>query len=256
MIREPSDEVHAEIRSALEATTDQLGQVYRLIEAGATTNRELVEGGGGANQGAAANTRVAVRLLTDGIMPSAPSIARQCIGRIRTLMRRNTLSLDTSQYLNDIIAALDELTFNDVAQAQEAEELEDRSRVLEATIGSLPGIYVYSLPSFLRVPQKVDPERYWFKVGKSERSADQRIREQQRQTGLPEDYVTLRVYLPPDGVSLHDAERMFHDTLNDVGHVRSSGKQTGREWFATTLEALDRIAVNQGYTIRAALVDD
>jgi hypothetical protein len=251
----PSDEVRAEIRAALESTADQLGQVYRLIEAGAATNRELVDGGGGANQGAAANTRVAVRLLTEGIMPSAPSIARQCIGRIRTLIRRNTLSLDTIQYLNDLVAALDELTFNDVAQAHEAEDLEERSRELEASIGSMPGIYVYSLPTFLRVPQKVDPDRYWFKVGKSERSADERIGEQQRQTGLPEDYVTLRVYLPPNGVSLKDAERIFHDTLNDIGHARSTGKRTGREWFATTLEALDRIATNQGYTIKAATGD-
>ena len=68
-------ELRIELAEATRRNDGQLGKVFALLESGAQTNRELVEGGAAANQGAAANLRVTVREVLDGIMPSGPSVA-------------------------------------------------------------------------------------------------------------------------------------------------------------------------------------
>ena len=47
--------VDSDLRSALEANTGRLGQTYALMRDGATTNRELIDGGAAANHGVASN---------------------------------------------------------------------------------------------------------------------------------------------------------------------------------------------------------
>jgi len=251
MVAPPSEAVLAEIDAALDANTGQLGEVFRLLKEGAQNNREIVELGGAANEGAVWSIRRSLTAIREASLPTAPSVARQCASRTRSLLRTPSLSTDAVQYLNGLVEALDALTFDEDAQAQEVADLEDKSQKLEASIGDLAGIYVWSLPTFQRVPQKVDPDRYWFKIGKTVRSADGRIVEQVRQTGLPEDYVLFRVYVPPSG-NVQEAEAQFHSTLVEFGHARTSGKYAGREWFATTLEALDKLAAILGYEIKKA----
>jgi hypothetical protein len=245
----PSESVLDELKQALQRAEGRFGIVFRLMESGAKTNREILERGGGANQGAVANTRVAVRLITDGILPASPSVAAQCAGRIRKLIRLNQeLSPSALAYLNGLMESLDVIRFSDEAIADEEQLLEKNSKKLEIEIGERPGIYVYSLPSFLRVPQKFDPERFWLKIGRTNRTADARIAEQQRQTGLPEDPVLVRVYGIGED-SLEEAERRMHSMLEAAGHSRSSGRFTGREWFATNLEFLDEMAISFRFTI-------
>ncbi|MGC2175355.1 MAG: GIY-YIG nuclease family protein [Acidimicrobiales bacterium] len=237
-----------EIRAALAGTQGQIGDVYRLLEQGYTTNRELSDHGGGANPGSAANARSAVETLLNGSLPRSPSVARGTASRIRSLVQRNSFTTETITYLNMLVAQLEEISYSEMAQAVEESELEEKSKALETKVGDRAGIYVYSLPTFLRVPQKLDPERYWFKIGRTERSADGRIVEQQRQAGLPEDYVLRRVYVPAAG-TLNEAEKRFHDALIAFGHSRAEGRQAGREWFATNLDALDTVARMMGYQI-------
>ena len=181
----------AELDTALDANTGQLGEVFRLVRDGAQNDREIVELGGAANEGAVWSLRRALTAIREASLPTAPSVARASASRIRSSLKTPSLSADAVKYLNGLVEALDALTFDEEAQAQEVAELEDRSQKLEASIGDLAGVYVWSLPTFLRVPQKVDPDRYWFKIGKTVRSADGRIAEQVRQTGLPEDHVPL-----------------------------------------------------------------
>jgi hypothetical protein len=251
MVLPPTEAVLAELDTALDANTGQLGEVFRLVRNGAHDNREIVELGGAANEGAVWNLRRGLTAIREASLPTAPTVARQCASRTRSLLMTPSLSAEAIKYLSGLVEALEALTFDEEAQAQEVAELEDKSQKLEASIGDLAGIYVWSLPTFQRVPQKVDPDRYWFKIGKTVRSADGRIVEQVRQTGLPEDYVLFRVYVPPSG-NVQEAEALFHSTLVEFGHTRAKGKYAGREWFATTLEALDRLAANQGYEIKKA----
>lgn len=67
--------------------------------------------------------------------------------------------------------------------------------------------------------------------------------DQNRQTSMPEDPKLLRIYHKP-GMDIDATEKRFHITLDRVGHERSAARRTksGKEWFATTLDAIDAIA--------------
>ena len=112
----------------------------------------------------------------------------------------------------------------------------------------MPGVYVYTLPSFYRTVQKTDPERFWFKIGKTDRVAGIRIGEQMRATGLPEDPWIARVYRH-DSKSPKEIETDFHLLLDAAGHSQAGGKHAGRDWYATNLDFLDAVAVALGCEI-------
>lgn len=79
-------DLRSELEGALRGNDGQLGKVFAQLQAGKTTNRELVEVGAAANQGAAANLRVTVRAVLDGVLPKGPSVAaqsRRSIGALR-----------------------------------------------------------------------------------------------------------------------------------------------------------------------------
>jgi len=131
---------------------------------------------------------------------------------------------------------------------RESLDLERASIALESSLEKLPGVYVFTLPSFYRTVQKTDPDRYWLKIGKTDRAAGVRIGEQMRATGLPEDPWIARVYRHPvfDPKQL---ESHFHRLLTAAGHSRASGKPSGRDWYATNLEFLDAIGAALGCDI-------
>jgi hypothetical protein len=66
---------------------------------------------------------------------------------------------------------------------------------------------------------------------------------------MPEDPVILRVYsgnsteLPGPPVSYGELEKKFHQLLAAAGHSKTSARSGGIEWFATTIEFLDQIAL-------------
>ena len=70
-------DLRAELENALRGNDGQLGKVFALLEEGKVTNRELAEGGGAANPGAAANLRVTVKAVLDGVLPKGPTVAAQ-----------------------------------------------------------------------------------------------------------------------------------------------------------------------------------
>jgi hypothetical protein len=98
------------------------------------------------------------------------------------------------------------------------------------------------------VPAKVDPERFWLKIGQTGRVVEKRVLDQLRSTAMPEDPVILRVYTDPKGEALGSEvdyaalEKKFHKLLMSAGHSKTSARSGGTEWFATTLEFLDEIA--------------
>lgn len=235
-------ELRDELSTALRNNEGQLGKVFALLEEGKTTNRELVEGGAAANQGAAANLRVAVRAVLDGVLPKAPSVATQSRRSIGGILRDNPgLSSSAREYLEQLRNELEEIATDSKAIEDEDKDLERASKELEKSLEDLPGVYVYTLPSFHRTVQKTDPERFWFKIGKTDRVAGVRIGEQMRATGLPEDPWIARVYRHSTK-SPKELETEFHRLLEAAGHSRASGKHSGRDWYATNLEFLDAVA--------------
>jgi hypothetical protein len=245
-------ELRDELASALRNNDGQLGKVFLLLEAGKATNRELVEGGAAANQGAAANLRVTVRAVLEGVLPKGPSVAAQSRRSIGGLLRDNSnLSGTARNYLEALRDQLEGVATDVVALEAEDKDLGRASLELEKSLQQLPGVYVYTLPSFHRTVQKTDPERFWFKIGKTDRVAGIRIGEQMRATGLPEDPWIARVYRH-SGMSPKELETAYHRLLEAAGHSRAGGKHAGRDWFATNLEFLDALAGALGCEIAAA----
>jgi hypothetical protein len=248
--------VQAEVRDALRRNERQLGVVFRLLEEGVTSNRELVERSGAANDGVAANLRASVRAIVDGYVPTGPSVALQAGRTIGGLLRDNpSLSDEAKVFLAELRERLDAVGRNDEAVQTEDAQILASSEVLEQSIENQPGVYVYTLPTYYRTPKKTDPDRFLYKIGKTDRFVGDRIREQQRLTGLPEDPWTLRVYRC-EGMTPAEMERVFHELLEAAGHARATGQYAGREWFATNLEFLDAIARAQGFEIDRANIPE
>jgi len=241
-----SPELREEIAAALHNNEGRLGKVFALLEVGKTTNRELVEGGAAANQGAAANLRVTVKAVLNGVLPKGPSVAAQSRRSIGGLLRDNPgLSSAAREHLEQLCDQLEVITTDSKAIEEEDKDLERASKELEKSLEALPGVYVYTLPSFYRAVQKTDPERFWFKVGKTDRVAGVRIGEQMRATGLPEDPWIARVYRHSSSTP-KELETELHRLLEAAGHSRAAGKHSGRDWYATNLEFLDAIATALG----------
>ena len=130
-----------------------------------------------------------------------------------------------------------------------------RARQPEAE--NIAGIYVYTLPHYVRYPFDAKTGRTLLKVGHSSVDALYRANSQTRVTSLPEDPWPLRIY--PAEASSH-VERQFHGFLRDADHQGVRGTRTGAEWFLTSLKFLDRIATTVGLEIRIvndfAIVDE
>ena len=241
-------ELYQELAQALRSNDGQLGKIFALLESGKVTNRELVDGGGAANQGAAANLRVTVKAVLDGALPSGPSVAAQARRSIGGLIRDNRgLSEAARVHLEGLRTKLEAIATDSAAIELEDRDLAVLSKDLERALEKMAGVYVFTLPSFYRAVQKTDPERFWFKIGKTDRSAGMRVREIMK-TGLPEDPVILRVYSHPTRTPM-EIETEFHKLLISAGHYRAVGDQTGRDWFATNLDFLNAVASALGCEI-------
>jgi len=248
----PAPNIEVELRSALGSNSGNLGRVYLLLQEGKTSNTELIEAGAAANPGAASNSKAIINAILTGECPSSPAKAAQSGRAIGGLLRTNPgLSAATQGYLTTLRAELDEHSHDAEAVEREDRQLDVASENLERAIEDLDGVYVYTFPTYFRAVQKTDPERFLYKIGKTDRFSSVRIREQQRATNMPEDPWTLRVYrsttLTPD-----ELEARFHEILDAAGHGRATGRRSGREWFYTNLEFLDGIAALLGLEVHKA----
>ncbi len=235
-------EVEANLRAALESNSGNLGRTYRLLLEGISSNSDLINAGAAAKSGAASNTKTIINAILTGACPSSPSIAAQAGRAIGGLLRSHgEFNTATKDYLLSLRATLDEHAENAEAVQREDSEIGAASELLERTIESLDGVYVYTFPTYFHTVQKSDPERFLYKIGKTDHSSEGRIKEQQRSTNMPEDPWMLRVYRS-SALSPIEIESRFHSILVAAGHGRAPGKRAGREWFFTNLDFLDRIA--------------
>ena len=249
MIQTPRPEVMSELNHALQSSTGVLGKVARAMAEGITSPTALANMGAGANSGHSGNLARVVRYVQNGIPPTAPSRAARTGRSIGGLLRDNPdLSAEAIKYLQDLRELVDSIEKDDYARAGEAIQLNQASEELTQKVEKLGGVYVYTFPTYLMVPAKVDPERFWLKIGQTGRVVNKRVSEQLRSTAMPEDPVILRVYTDPKGevvgseVDYAALEKKFHKLLMSAGHSKTSARSGGTEWFATTLEFLDEIA--------------
>ena len=83
------------------------------------------------------------------------------------------------------------------AQVEEEDVAVEKTKAAEDS--GTPGIYVYTLPHYLRYPYEPDSGRTLLKVGHSARDALYRANSQGKLTALPEDPILLRIY-PVGGI--------------------------------------------------------
>lgn len=256
MIQVPKPSVLEEISRALQENDGVLGKVARVMSEGVTSPTVMAQMGAGANAGAAANLARVVRYVQEGVPPRAPSVAASTARSLGGVLRDNPgLSPEATSYLRALRDLADTVEKDDDALAGEVSQLQTASDELTAKIEKLGGVYVYSFPTYLRVPAKADPERFWLKIGQTGRVVEKRILDQLRSTAMPEDPAILRVYTDPKGdsaiseVDYSSLEKKFHKLLMSAGHSKTSARSGGTEWFATTLEFLDEIAETLGLDI-------
>lgn len=248
--------VEENLHAALASNSGSLGRTFLLLQDGISSNLDLVNAGAAANTGAASNSRAIVTSILSGACPSSPSIAalagRAIGGLLRTYSEFNP---ETKDYLLTLRAKLDEHAENTEAVLKEDSEIGAASEMLERTAESLDGVYVYTFPTYYRTVQKSDPERFLYKIGKTNHSSEERIKEQQRSTNMPEDPWILRVYRSSTLTPI-DIEKRFHSILVAAGHGRAPGKRAGREWFFTNLDFLDEIAEMLSLDIHRTVTSD
>jgi hypothetical protein len=185
-----------------------------------------------------------LRALREGEMTASPSVASKHASRFRTWLKNPDLSPGLRAILASQLLEFEAVAANTVRREQEdqvaaqlTEEVESQGRA---------GIYVYTLPHYVRYPFEPETGKTLLKVGHSARDAFYRAGSQGRLTALPEDPVLLRVY-PADESAL--VEREFHAWLLDADHARSEARRGGREWFVTSTRFLDRVARSLGLEI-------
>ncbi len=222
-----------------------LGSIFNAMEAGVTNTLDLVEKSGASNRGVVYNYQKMLSAILEGTMPNSASISRNAARSISRLIKETTsISPATSEYLNATRARLIENTESETAVLHDQASLEAQSAALVKVASTIQnGIYVYSFPTYLHFGTVEDQEVFWLKIGSTKNSVWQRIVEQNRQTSMPEDPKLLRIY-HKDQMDIDAIEQKFHTTLDRVGHERSAARRTkaGKEWFASTLDAIDAIA--------------
>ena len=148
-------------------------------------------------QGFVSNYRSAIAALLDGTIPKSPTLAGQVAARVRTWMKKPGLSPELRDHLSDLQTRLQASA--DDPFARSVEEHAAKERTTEAEDSRTPGIYVYTLPHYLRYPYDPDTGRTLLKVGRSERDPYERAYAQGRITSPPEDPILLRVNPASEG---------------------------------------------------------
>lgn len=233
-----------ELEAYLASDETRLGDVYRGLRAGGEAAQIASDLGIGSSNFVWNYSRI-IDALLERELPQAPTVALQVARRYRSLLRQNW-SDRVRQRLNHDLSVL-ERTAGDV-DALVDEAVAVREQTAQAERRATVGIYVYSLPHYLRYPFDPDSGRTLLKVGRSDRDVIKRVREQARTTALPEEPVLLRIY-PTADMDSAGVEADFHRTLRAFGHDREVERVAGREWFLTTTRALDQTARILGLAI-------
>lgn len=233
-----------EVEALLEADESLLGRVYRYDRDGLTP-QQMGEEERFATFSFAYKYLAFIRGLITGEVPTSPTVSKELGAKVRAWLKRREVSPQLREELTTYERLLSSRADDKVAQAEETEVAVETSKRAEAS--GTPGIYVYTLPHYLRYPYDPATGRTLLKVGHSAVDAYYRATSQGRLTALPEDPILLRIYPVEASASV---ERTFHSWLRDADHPGSRADRGGSEWFVTSTKFLDRVAQSMGLDVQ------
>ena len=244
------DKYQEEVKGALNNDEQLLGKVWKPYQEGKEPVEIAVELEPETSAKSAAYVYSYIRnikAITEGYFPPAPKSARDCGKALRGFEKRHRKSFSeaTRLKLQEKAEECDRIANDPIKRKEEDQKLERETSAALEKAG--PGIYVYTLPHYLRYPVEISDkdetsDRTYLKVGMSEKDFSQRLRQQGRNTEIPEPPVLLRAYVGSDDMDIEGVEDKFHDHLKAADHVKQSEKGAGKEWFLTHLKFLDSIA--------------
>ena len=243
----PSDSTKNELEDLLEADTSRLGDVYRLSNQGMSAE-VISEELGVSTSTFVSSYRLMCRAILEGRITEFPSVARRHASRFRSILEHSDLSDEARKILEQNLRLLEANAADQSAIEKEIVKAKEGSRSLEERLDSeqLAGVYVYSFPTYILHPKKETTGQVLYKVGHSEDDVGKRINRQAK-TSMPENPIVLRVYEPSvDSPAIPQLEARFHKLLNAALHDWDEG---GKEWFLTTLEFLDEVALALGLAV-------
>ena len=242
----PGDPIRAEIVAALLSEDTSLSTIWRRTQDGETPE-QLKEVFGTQRTTFVWNYMRTAKAIVDGDLPTAPTVALAASRTLRRFLKDHVFSPQATAVLRDRLDILESRAADPYARKVEDEQA--RTATAQAEEKAEPGIYVYTLPHYIRHPYDVESGRTLLKVGHTDRDMIRRFREQIRTTALPEDPVLLRVYPCQPGESA-GLETKFHGLLEAASHDRSTARTGGTEWFLTSTRFLDKIAETLGLEVR------
>ena len=243
-----------EIKGALSQDTQRIGDVWHQMSEHEPRAEAIKDTLGLATVGPVYIWLGAIdTLLKCNRLTSAPTLALQRARMLRSFLKRHEqqLSDKTKDRLRDLASEHQRVAEDEKALADEAERIETKGAFASGT----PGIYVYTLPHYMRFPvMDVDSDesnpRTYLKVGMSSVDTKERI-QQQVTTALPEPPLLLRIYVlrEANNADYGEVEEKMHRHLNAADHNQNRRRGAGKEWFLTHLTFIDSTAELLGLVI-------
>lgn len=241
---EPAFNRRAEVERLLEQDETVLGRFWRYEQEGLTAE-QMQDAEGTETAGWTYNYRSMLGVILDGEVPTAPSRALQGARRIRSWLKLPDLSPRASAggpvEQESLLTSRAE---DREAQQEEVGEAVQKTKAAEEAVG--PGIYVYTLPHYLRYPYEPDSGRTLLKIGHPARDAVYRANSQGKLTALPEDPILLRIYPVDESAK---AEKKFHEWLRDADHAGTALSAEVRSGLSHQLSSSIRVAQAVGLNV-------
>ncbi|MCY4156569.1 MAG: GIY-YIG nuclease family protein [Gammaproteobacteria bacterium] len=239
-----------EVQQAFEkdaANGKRIGQVWKLSKE-EKSPVEIAQELGVDTHHFVYNCRRCIKAIEDGVLPESTTSAKDCASALRGFAKRHYSEILSSANHSQIRAYAEQCERISSDQNKREEEDEYAEQQTQTALDSHkgPGIYVYTLPHYFRSPvapseDEAAAPRTYMKVGMSKSDVRERI-DAQNTTALPEPIMVLRIWEPPEGVSVKDIENRMHNHLAAADHLRNRQKGAGKEWFLTHLKFLDATA--------------
>ena len=228
----------------------RLQEVFDQYRGGVKDPAAVVAAGAAVSEAVAGDKTTRIRTILGAPWTGAPERARPVAGTARVLMATPGLSGAARAYLASLRTTLLDLAESEPAQQREQALLTANSAVLEHELRTRSGVFVATYPHYWRHPYLAETNRRLLRLGSTVDGTWPQVLDQARAAGAPEDPVVIRVYAAPDPVA---AERAFRRLLDSADHERAGAASGRRQWFVTTLEFLDEIAVALGLVIKTGV---